>query len=83
MSEATVPERYEEIAVKELREFLSAHLTEHSRETPLYEVRFEFLVTTESGQSFQKVATVQFLHPSVPTVDNPLSPRVVVYPPVL
>lgn len=68
-------EEYARIARLELDNLLKSPVATPDGDLPLYEVRFEFLLTDHGDDSFHKVATVQF---SLLAPESP--PRITLYP---
>ena len=75
---STDSDEYADIATQELSSFLSEHLTRGSKDFPLYEARFDFLVP--SSERYRRTAMVQFRLGGVSNLDTDLSPRVSLYP---
>lgn len=77
LSAALSAEEYSRIAGEELGTLLKSPVATPENDLPLYEARFEFLVTNPGDDSFHKVATVRF---TLLDPDDP--PRIILYPAV-
>ena len=77
LSQTLDAEEYSRIASGELAGLLASPVATVEDGVPLYEVRFEFLVSNQESDRFRKVATVRF---SLQTPDDP--PSVILYPDV-